>query len=89
MKIKTLSFVVHNSFGNKDAQKELLEKNRIEGKKTDYVAISSNADIDKKLNKELEKIENVKDIKIDYIATHQHNNGYDDTIEARYTIIYE
>lgn len=56
------------------------------------MTISSTSEIDEKINEFIQyctvKEWEIKDIKIDHYTLHRHNNGYDDTIIAKYTIIY-
>ena len=89
MKIKTLSYLINNAFGNKNSLKERRTKNAAERKNVDYVKIWSNSEIDKNVNKHLESIQNLKEIRIDYVKLSGHNNGGDDTVEMRVVIIYE
>ena len=89
MKIKTLSYLINNAYGNKDSLKECRAKNAAERKNVDYVKIWSNSEIDKNVNKHLESIQNLKEIRIDYVKLSGHNNGGNDTVEMRVVIIYE
>lgn len=89
MKIKTLSYLINNAYGNKDSLKERRAKNAAERNNVDYVKIWSNSEIDKDVNKHLASIQNLKDVRIDYVKLSGHNNGGNDTVEMRVVIIYE
>lgn len=88
MKIKTFQFALSNFCGNelhsnaKDwEQKSKADKNH---------PYSTEKQIDRKLNKWIEKNNAIiKDIKITTYTVDRHNNGYDDTVIAIYTIMYE
>jgi len=90
VQIKSLSFIVNSHYGNKDASKEAYKELCLKKGKTPKV--STNKDIDKAVNKAIEELlENgcteIIDVRVNYITTNQHNNGYEDTIEARYMIL--
>ena len=88
MKIKTLSYLINNAFGNKNSLKEYRAKE--ENKyNVNYVKVWTNEEIDKDVNKRLESIQNLKDVRIDYVKLSGHNNGGNDTVEMRVVIIYE
>lgn len=90
IKIKTLSFMVNCWMGNKDVSKERFKKYCLEKGKNPKV--STNKDIDKAVNKAIadlleEGCTEIIDVRVNYITTNRHNNGYEDTIEARYMIL--
>ena len=88
MKIKTLSYLINNAFGNKNSLKEYRAKVEKEHN-VNYVKVWTNEEIDKDVNKRLESIQNLKDVRIDYVKLSGHNNGGNDTVEMRVVIIYE
>lgn len=90
VKIKTLSFMVNCWIGNKDVSKESFKQLCLEKKKNPKVA--TNKEIDKAVNKAIadlleEGCTEIIDVRVNYITTTRHNNGYEDTIEARYMIL--
>ncbi len=88
MKIKTFQFCLSNYCGNNlhNNAKDWEQKVKAE-KNTPY---SSEKQIDRKLNGWIEKNNAiVKDIKVVTYTVDRHNNGYDDTVIAIYTIMYE
>lgn len=89
MKIKTLSYLINNAFGNKNSLKEYRAKKERDGSNVGYVKVWTNEEIDKDVNKHLTSIQNLKDIRIDYVKLSGHNNGGNDTVEMRVVIIYE
>ena len=89
MKIKTLSYLINNAFGNKNSLKEYRAKKERDGSNVSYVKVWTNEEIDKDVNKHLTSIQNLKDVLIDYVKLRGHNNGGNDTVEMRVVIIYE
>lgn len=88
MKIKNFQFCLSNYCGNNlhNNAKDWEQKAKAE-KNTPY---SSEKQIDRKLNGWIEKNNAiVKDIKVTTYTVDRHNNGYDDTVIAIYTIMYE
>jgi hypothetical protein len=90
VQIKTLSFMVNSWIGNKDVSKESFKELCL--KKGKNPKVSTNKEIDKAVNKAIEELlENgcteIIDVRVNYITTNRHNNGYEDTIEARYMIL--
>lgn len=88
MKIKTLSYLINNAFGNKNSLKE-YRANEENKHNVNYVKVWTNEEIDKDVNERLESIQNLKDVRIDYVKLSGHNNGGNDTVEMRVVIIYE
>lgn len=88
MKIKTLSYLINNAFGNKNSLKEYRAKEENKHN-VNYVKVWTNEEIDEDVNKHLESIQNLKDVHIDYVKLSGHNNGGNDTVEMRVVIIYE
>lgn len=88
MKIKTLSYLINNAFGNKNSLKEYRAKEENKHN-VNYVKVWTNEEIDEDVNKHLESIQNLKDVRIDYVKLSGHNNGGNDTVEMRVVIIYE
>lgn len=89
MKIKNFQFllsnycgnVLHNGAGSDWERKAKADKNH---------PYSTEKQIDKKINRWIEKNNAiVKDIKVTTYTVDRHNNGYDDTVIAIYTIMYE
>jgi hypothetical protein len=90
VKIKTLSFMVNCWIGNKDVSKESFKELCL--KKGKNPKVSTNKEIDKAVNKAIadlleEGCTEIIDVHVNYITTNRHNNGYEDTIEARYMIL--
>lgn len=93
MKIKTFEFLISDIYGNDDALKEqhARYKEREAGvSKTNggfcYKPTSA-ANVDKKINSFLEG-KDVVDIKVSQYTSMRHNNGRNDMIVERFTIIY-
>ena len=89
MKIKNFQFALsnycgnalHNGAGSEWERKAKADKNH---------PYSTEKQIDKKINRWIEKNNAiVKDIKVTTYTVDRHNNGYDDTVIAIYTIMYE
>lgn len=88
MKIKTFQFCLSNFCGNDfhTNAKDWEQKSKAD-KKTPY---STEKQIDRKINSWIEKTNAiVKDIKVVTYTVDRHNNGYDDTVIAIHTIMYE
>lgn len=89
MKIKNFQFALsnycgnalHNGAGSEWERKAKADKNH---------PYSTEKQIDKKINRWIEKNNAiVKDIKVTTYTVDRHNNGYDDTVIAIYTIMYD
>jgi hypothetical protein len=88
MKIKTFQFVLSNFCGNElhNNSKDWEQKSKAD-KQRPY---SNEKQIDRKLNKWIEKNNAIiKDIKVVTYTINRQNNGYDDTVIAIYTIMYD
>lgn len=88
LRIKTFEFQVSCWAGSR-----LIPNQTAKGRDAfNAMRISSTSEIDKEINEFIHncavKEWEIKDIKIDHYTLHRHNNGYDDTIIAKYTIIY-
>ena len=88
MKIKNFQFCLSNCCGNDlhNNSKDWEQKAKA-NKNTPY---STEKMIDRKVNTWIEKnTAIVKDVKVTTYAVDRHNNGYDDTVIAIYTIMYD
>lgn len=90
MKIKTFQFRLsnfcgndlHNGAGSRDWERK-VKANKDQPYSTEKM-------IDRKLNTWIEKNNAiVKDVKVTTYTVSRHNNGYDDTVIAIYTIMYD
>lgn len=83
MKIKTFQFLLSNFAGNNVYDYD-------QGSYKPKATPVTEKEIDKKLNKWIERNNpDIHDIKITTYTLHRHNNGWNDTVIAIYTITYD
>ena len=88
MKIKTFQFCLSNFCGNDLHNNSRDWEQKAKANKT--TPYSTEKQIEKKINSWLKKNNAIfKDIKVTTYTVDHHNNGYDDTVIAIYTIVYE
>lgn len=84
-----------NAFGNKNCLKTTRQLNAQDEKRhdVDYVIITSDEEIDKEVNKQIQIIQyknnHIIDVRYDYVTVNHHNNGRLDTIILYVHILYE
>ena len=88
MKIKTFQFCLSNFCGNDLHNNSRDWEQKAKSNKT--TPYCTEKQIDRKLNKWIEKNNAIiRDIKVTTYTVARHNNGYDDTVIAIYTIMYD
>lgn len=95
VKIKTFEFMIHTWAGSamchrKEKSREIAVAKYFTDhcKKSDPENLWSPAEIDSKINSFISD-KDIVDIKVENYTAHRHNNAGDDTIIAKYTIIYK
>jgi len=93
-KIKSFEFMINTFVGSSERKDNYEESINYRNKylsehnsKKDAKYLWSPIEIDNEINKFISN-KDLIDIKTDVYTSHRHNNGYDDTVVIKYTIIY-